>query len=129
MSKRDKIPLNKLKSILLITDNHDMQTLLCQFLKKKNYSFYMANTAFIGIECYMSHSEDISIILNDYELPDMNGVDLYCILKLINPQLTILMTTDYLPIIEHYKCLDMREILGSPIDLSELSEILENLCV
>ena len=119
--------VDKLKSILLITNNYEMQTILDRFLKTNNYSFNIVNNAFMGIEFYKNHSNDVSIILNNFELPDMTGIDLYCILKLINPDLNILMLSSFESIIDHFKDLDLKGIYSNPIDLAELTEVLDHL--
>jgi DNA-binding NtrC family response regulator len=79
------------KSILIVDDDHSMAKSLTDILRVKGYEAFIA---YSGAEALNIVSENnIGLIITDVRMPDMNGVDLFRIVKKNHSDIpTILMT-------------------------------------
>jgi DNA-binding NtrC family response regulator len=80
-------------SILIIDDELDLRLLLEKLLKLEGYKVQKASSGEEALE--IINKEDFSIILADVRLPDINGLDLICKIKLLNPLCEIIVLTAY----------------------------------
>jgi two-component system response regulator HydG len=80
-------------SILVIDDDRDICLVLSKFLSKSNY---LVNTAFNGAEgLHQLRSHDYDLILCDYKLPDVTGIELLQRIKILNTNVAIIIITGY----------------------------------
>lgn len=70
----------KLKNILIVEDDKDINEMLQQLLKKNNYNF---KYAYSGTEALLIHNNEIDLIILDLMLPGKNGEDIIRELKKI----------------------------------------------
>jgi len=62
------------KEILLIEDNEDMNMIITNLLKSKGYNI---DSVFTGKEAYTYlNKKDYDLIIVDYQLPDINGLQI-----------------------------------------------------
>ena len=80
-------------SILIIDDDKDICTVLANFLKKNNYGVDVANNGEEGLTHL--RSKDYALVLCDYRLPDMTGVETLRKIKLLRPQTSVIIITGY----------------------------------
>jgi len=79
------------KSVLIVDDDHSMAKTLTDILRVKGYNAF---TAYSGAEALKIVSENnVGLIITDVRMPDMNGVELFRIVKESHLDIpTILMT-------------------------------------
>ncbi|WKN30641.1 sigma-54 dependent transcriptional regulator [Porifericola rhodea] len=81
------------KKILIVDDDQDIRLLLDKFLSKKGYETKTASDSATAIDILKSHKCDL--VLCDFKLPDLNGLELIQKIKVINPEAALLVITGY----------------------------------
>src|SRR5688572_19870739 len=79
--------------ILVIDDDKDICLVLSRFLKKNNYEVDVAHSGEEGLK--QLRANDYTLILCDYRLPDMNGVETLRKIKLLRPHTAVIIITGY----------------------------------
>ncbi|MDP4117015.1 MAG: sigma-54 dependent transcriptional regulator [Bacteroidota bacterium] len=80
-------------AILIIDDENELRKLLVKLLKLEDYTIYDADTGISGLN--LLKREDISVVITDVRLPDINGIDLITKIKEINPLCEVIVLTAY----------------------------------
>ena len=80
-------------SILVIDDDKDICLILSKFLSKNNYSVTVAHNGEEGLR--LLRSNDYALILCDYKLPDLTGVELLQKIKILNSAVAVVIITGY----------------------------------
>lgn len=81
------------KKILIIDDDMDLCTLLGRFLTKNGYEVDMAHSGNKGIAKFAEKKFDL--VICDYRLGDMEGINVLTALRKENSQVKVLMITGY----------------------------------
>lgn len=81
------------KKILIVDDDQDIRLLLNKFLSKNGYDTKTASDGASAIETLKSYKCDL--VLCDFKLPDLNGLELIQKIKVINPGTALLVITGY----------------------------------
>ncbi|MFP4091378.1 MAG: sigma-54-dependent transcriptional regulator, partial [Cyclobacteriaceae bacterium] len=81
------------KKILIVDDDKDICLLLNKFLEKKGYDTATASDGASAIEALKKEKYDL--VLCDFKLPDLNGLELIQKVKVINPEAALLVITGY----------------------------------
>jgi len=88
--------MNKIEmkdSILIIDDENDLRNLLIKLLKLEDYNTFDAETGETALNLLMK--EDISVVISDVKLPDINGIDLIPKVKECNAFCEVIVLTAY----------------------------------
>lgn len=80
-------------NILVIDDDKDICLILSKFLTKNNYFVSVAHTGEEGLK--QLRSTDFDLILCDYRLPDISGVELLQKIKILNASVAVIIITGY----------------------------------
>ncbi len=82
-----------MQSILVIDDDKDICLVLSKFLNKNDYN---VNVAYSGEEGLRQlRSNDYDLILCDYKLPDVTGIELLQKIKILNSYVAVIIITGY----------------------------------
>jgi two-component system response regulator HydG len=79
--------------VLIIDDDKDICLVLSRFLSKNSYDVDVANNGDEGLK--QLRTKDYALVLCDYRLPDMTGVDALRKIKLLRPQTAVIIITGY----------------------------------
>lgn len=79
--------------VLIIDDDKDICLVLSRFLGKNNYDVDVANNGEEGLK--QLRTKEYTLVLCDYRLPDMTGVDALRKIKLLRPQTAVIIITGY----------------------------------
>ena len=82
-----------MSSILVIDDDKDICLILSKFLAKNNYIVSVANTGEEGLRSL--RTTDFDLILCDYKLPDITGVELLRKIKILSSKIAVIIITGY----------------------------------
>ncbi|MDD5228244.1 MAG: EAL domain-containing protein [Methylococcales bacterium] len=88
-------PIDILKNftVLCVEDEVDVREELAQFLKRRVKKLYLASNGVEGLALFQEHAPDI--VITDILMPIMNGLDMTKAIKLINPDVPIIVTTAF----------------------------------
>lgn len=80
-------------NILVIDDDKDICQVLSKFLEKNSYRVMVAYTGEEGLK--QLRTADFDLILCDYRLPDISGVELLQKIKVLNTNVAVIIITGY----------------------------------
>ncbi len=89
------VPKSQGGTILAIDDEKDLRVILESILKYLGYRVYLAENGKQGLDLYRKHHEEIDLVLLDYILPDIDGLEIFQRLKEINPEVKVLICSGY----------------------------------
>ena len=116
--------MNKLP-ILIVDDNRDACSMLSRLLSAFGYE---SNVAYDGRTALtMVAQQDYGIAIIDYQMPGLNGVDLYRQMRDLRPDLAAVFVTGHTTIDVVYPAIEagVLRVLSKPVDFQELVPILE----
>jgi DNA-binding NtrC family response regulator len=112
-------------SILIIDDEKPQRESLGGYFKKKSFEVYLADSGKNGIEKVRENLVDI--VLTDYKMPDLTGLEVLQEIKKLNPEIIVIMMTAYGNIetaVESMKA-GAYNYLQKPVNLDELDVLIE----
>ena len=114
-------------NILVIDDEVSQKDLLTGYLKKKDYKIYSASSGKEGIEIVKSNT--IDIILSDFKMPDLSGLDVLESIRKINPEISFVMITAFGTVEDAVKAMQLGafDYISKPVDLDELDLLIERI--
>ena len=114
------------KTILIIDDEKDACDFIKSFLEERGYIVNAAYNGNDGIESIKNKKP--TLVFLDMRLPDMTGIDVLSKLTADNVTARIVLMTaiDDEKEIEKAKQLGARGVVSKPVQLSDLSEAVEN---
>ena len=99
-------PSNHAYKILVVEDNLTNQFIAKSLLEQSGYQVVLAENGQIGVNYYITHQNDIHLILMDLHMPVLNGFEASAQIRAISPQMPIVaMTADAITGVEA-KCRD-----------------------
>ncbi|NGY86362.1 sigma-54-dependent Fis family transcriptional regulator [Bacillus megaterium] len=114
-------------SVLMIDDEQNLCKLVAKKLLKSGFHTHAAYTGGKGIE--MAKTLDIDVVILDYMLPDMTGIDVLKKLKEVT-QSKVIMLTAYGNVESAVQSMKIgaADYLNKPVELEELKNIIASLC-
>ena len=79
--------------ILIVDDDRDICLVLSKFLGKNDYQTEVAHSGEEGLK--LLRQNDFELVLCDYRLPDLTGVEMLRKIKLLKPQTAVIIITGY----------------------------------
>ena len=120
---------NNTKLMSVVDDEHDIMSLFSDALSEiGGASVYGFIDSTLALEHFKLHQLDYSLIISDYRMPTMDGIELLAKVKAINSSVkTILISAFDIDdkLYEECKCVD--KILQKPITIPELINEVERL--
>ena len=120
---------NNTKLMSVVDDEHDIMSLFSDALSEiGDASVYGFIDSTLALEHFKLHQLDYSLIISDYRMPTMDGIELLKKVKAINSSVkTILISAFDIDdkLFEECKCVD--KILQKPITIPELINEVERL--
>lgn len=81
------------RTLLLVEDESFIAELLVKWLTRLGARTLCAQNAAKGIQLFESQPEQISMVIADFRLPDMDGCDMCSHLRTLKPRLPVLLTS------------------------------------
>jgi two-component system cell cycle sensor histidine kinase/response regulator CckA len=88
-------PTTELKTILLVDDDVSVLKFVGGFLSQDGYCVLTAADARSALALASDHAGIIDLLLSDFEMPIMNGIELATALVLVRPQIKVLMMSGF----------------------------------
>jgi DNA-binding NtrC family response regulator len=119
-------PFNQLKQVktLLVDDDELIRDSLCMAFKNKGCFMRVAGTAEEGLQAIKE--EQFDIIISDFRLPGMNGLDFLKLAILAHPQAVNILITAYRDEYLFTEAIRMgvTEFIDKPFSVKALAELL-----
>ena len=114
-------------NILVIDDEAAQRDVLTGYLKKKGYQIFAASSGKEGIE--ITKNEPVDIILSDFKMPDLNGIEVLEQVKKMNPEISFVIVTAYGTVENAVKAMRLGafDYISKPVDLDELDLMIERI--
>jgi len=114
-------------NILIIDDEKSQRDILSGYLKKKGFNVFTAESGRDGIKIVGENI--IDIILSDYKMPEMTGIEVLENVLKINPEINFVMITAYGTVENAVKAMQLGayNYISKPVDLDELDLLLERI--
>lgn len=114
-------------NILVIDDEAAQRDVLTGYLKKKGYKIFSASSGREGVEIARTHPVDI--ILSDFKMPDLSGLDVLEQVKKINPEISFVIVTAYGTVENAVKAMRLGafDYISKPVDLDELDLMIDRI--
>src|SRR5262245_239545 len=112
--------------ILLVDDNPDACTTSAKYLRwAGDYEVDMAHDAASALQLLRQGEYALAVI--DYQLPDMNGVELFRQAKTIRPDLKAIFVTGFPTIDVVFPAIDagVLRVLAKPVEFEELIPVID----
>ena len=87
--------LDRAGQLLVIDDNESTRNMARRILEKTGFDVLLAADGREGIALYSTHRSEVQLVLLDMTMPHMNGEEACRQLRLINPDLRIVMMSGY----------------------------------
>ena len=109
--------MNKTNNILVVDDDPIMIRLLSLMLEREGYAVHGATSGADALTLLID--QPIDIMLTDYSMPQMNGVELIRETRKTHPNLIIYIVTAYsADYLEHYGSVEgVQEVLSKPLEI------------
>ena len=92
---RNNLTVTGNETILLVEDNESVRALAGEMLISLGYNVLTAGNVEKCIEISRNHSSAIDLLLTDVIMPEMNGRDMYDLLKKERPEMKVLFMSGY----------------------------------
>lgn len=114
-------------SILIIDDEEAQRNILKGYLEKKGFKIFTASSGNDGVKSVKDNM--IDIILSDYKMPDITGLEVLEQVKKINPEISFAILTAYGTIENAVRAMRLGafDYISKPVDLDELDLLLERI--
>jgi CheY-like chemotaxis protein len=112
------------KTILVVDDEQLLRELCFDFLTACGYHVLLAEDGKEGVEVYREHYQDINLVLMDLAMPIMSGHDACRELKVINPDVKIIISSGYDSGLsaDTQETSEVSAVIEKPYQLNELKE-------
>jgi len=98
ITEEKKLPgeiLKEKEAILLIDDEEMIINVGEEILKTLGYTVLIARSGKEAVEIYKKNQDKIDLVIMDMIMPEMDGGEVYDILKEINPDIKVLLSSGY----------------------------------
>ncbi len=113
------------ETILLVEDEALVLETIKAMLEHLNYQVLTATNGQEGLAVYAAHKNEISLVVSDIKMPEMEGTDLLKALQAQDPHIKIVMITGYPPggaISQHLSQASIT-VLRKPINMTKLAPV------
>lgn len=114
-----------MKTVLLVDDDLDVCSEFQVFLEHKGFEVMTSGNALDALRCFRSKTPDI--VLTDYRMPELTGLDLLKDIKQLKPEIPVVLMSgdaDMRTAVDAIKA-DAFDFLRKPISSAELMQVLQ----
>ncbi len=94
------LPLMKTATLLCVDDDPQVRNFYSLMFGSYGYEVLTSGNGRQALNLFHSHEHEISAVISDYDMPEMNGAELAAELKRFNPMLPIIMVSGSQPVLE-----------------------------
>ncbi len=108
--------------ILLVDDDPEVLRVHASMLQRMGQQVVTAANGREGAEIFRARADDIDLVITDYRMPEMNGLEMIRAIRAIRPDALILMITGYGEDVDVRECVRQRaHVLHKPVSFQKLA--------
>ncbi len=113
------------KTILLVDDDRNSLERLKVLLERRGYGVIAESDARTALALMHSKAQPIHLVITDYRMPSMDGLEFSCALKSTSPDTPLILITAYSDIESYLKAVNIGvlEYINKPVIANELLRI------
>jgi CheY-like chemotaxis protein len=113
--------------MLIVDDDRAQRNLVAQILADRGYDVDTASNGFEALELASRRPYELAVL--DYQMPGMDGVELFQRLKELHPDIVGIFVTAYTTLDTVYPAITagVERVLAKPVDAAELVQAVEEL--
>ena len=119
-------------SIMIVEDEWDLARLLGMYVANSGFDSILFTEPLLALDHYIQNSKTYALIVVDWSMPDLNGVELAKEIRKFNSQVKILLITGWLveDVLDSigFKEAKISAVLRKPIDLENFGPRIVQLC-
>ena len=119
-------------SIMIVEDEWDVARLLGMYVASTGFESILFTEPLLALDHYKQNSKKYALIVVDWSMPDLNGVELAKEIRKFNSQVKILLITGWLveDVLDSigFKEAKFSAVLRKPIDLENFGPRIVQLC-
>ncbi len=117
--------------ILVIDDEETIIRVTAGMLKKCGYDVVSSSKPVEAIELFRREHRAVSAVIIDSAMPVMSGLEVYSVMKEIDPEVTVILSSGFMEESVQKKARDMgiREFMNKPYTLEELSRKMSHVLI
>ena len=106
--------------ILIVDDQYGIRILLNEVFQKEGYQTYQAANGFQAIDIVLNDRPDLVVL--DMKIPGMDGIEILKRMKVIDPEIRVIIMTAYgeLDMIQEAKDLGAITHFAKPFDIDDI---------
>jgi CheY-like chemotaxis protein len=130
--KNDEEIISGSETILVVDDEDFVADVSKEIMELMGYKVLVARSGHDAIKIYLENKDKIDLIIQDMVMPGMSGDEIYYALKIINPEVKVILSSGYMinRQIESVMEQGCRAFIQKPFRMEELSkkirEVLDN---
>lgn len=115
------------ETVLLVDDEQMMRSVGESILQNLGYRVITASDGEEALAIYRERGNEISLVILDKVMPEMGGIQIYRLLKEINPQIKVILSSGHvIDEKENFKELGISDFLDKPFRMSEMAKMVRN---
>jgi CheY-like chemotaxis protein len=113
--------------VLVVDDDRSSTTIVSKVLAAHGYAVDVANEGESAVALVMQHPYDLAVV--DYQMPRMNGVELFRLAKTAQPNLHGVFLTAYANINTVFPAIEagFERVMAKPLDSGELIRLVQEM--
>ncbi|MDF0679684.1 MAG: response regulator [Candidatus Nitrosocosmicus sp.] len=119
-------------SIMIVDDEWDVARVIELSIARRGLDTILFNESLLALEHYRQNPKRYSLIVVDWSMPNLNGLDLAKEIRKYDSKVKILLITGWLieDVLDSigYKDAKISAVLRKPIDLDDLAQRIDQLC-
>jgi DNA-binding response OmpR family regulator len=124
--------MSNLPSVMVVDDEEELAQLFMELLKGSGFDTVSFTDPLLALKHFQGDPKKYSLIITDFNMPDLNGLDLAKKIRNYNSNTKILLIAGSLDD-EYLGCDELREaaiseVMQKPVRLKELRTRVDNIC-
>jgi len=114
-------------TVLMIDDEEIIRQMGLEILTHLGYQVFTAENGIKGLEVFRNLKNKIDVVIIDLNMPKMNGIDCFKELKIIKPNVKVILSTGYINYLENKNLMSegFSGFVNKPYKQSQLSQELK----
>ena len=109
-------------AVLVVDDEKEIREITRTFLESHGLAVYVAANGVEGIAVFNEHEQEISVVVTDIQMPQMDGLQMIRALLQLKPSLHIVVVSNVIP--HGYSLARTVKVLNKPYSMDELLRLI-----